>query len=632
MQLEYFWIKSYRNIENEEFNMGGKYIYAASKDHEGKRRISRKENPNFIKNFFSLNETGFTNVTAIVGVNGSGKSNTLNFIRGIISNKFIPRYESPVYLEFVGIFSNGANETIVLKNLSESTFDLEFKHVIIDKIPDILQTIYFHPSYDFSIFPLMGYADDIDVSGNYLLEEDYENQKSALSGINQSDIHKYSESSRQIEFINEVNLESAISEKINLPGYIDIVIEYNPLHEGQKDFWNTPYSFRSFFKLLDNKHEEEINSLAHREGKFLKRSQSKNALDIDSEMFILQSLYYLLRNLFSNLERTNHYLDQGVVKIEEDTLNQKSFRNSLIDFINHQNLFPKESVINLIENIEGVGSFLKNIESYPDHRKTAKVNIDRISELQKSYLKYQESIYNISGNHLPDGFMNFDWHGLSTGEKAYLNLFSRLYYSKRKIYNRLNDSKKSSPTKQFPETLILLLDEAEIGFHLQWQKEYIKNLIEIVPLLFQPENPNIQLIFTTHSPISLSDIPKSNVIYLNKNSDRGKVLNEKESPKHSFGANIHDLLHDAFYLDNGFMGDFADLKIQKAIDWCLKIKSRRGALGIQKLISMIDEPIIKVKLSEMFADKMGENIERARLEAQKQYIENRIKELDNDSN
>jgi predicted ATP-dependent endonuclease of OLD family len=97
---------------------------------------------------------------------------------------------------------------------------------------------------------------------------------------------------------------------------------------------------------------------------------------------------------------------------------------------------------------------------------------------------------------------------MSSGEVAFLNLFSRLYHARE----RLKDEYSS---------IYLFIDEGELGFHFQWQKEYLKNLISFVPKIFK-DGTKIHLIFTTHSPVTLSDVPNHHIVFLNKE------WNEKE--------------------------------------------------------------------------------------------------------
>jgi hypothetical protein len=65
----------------------------------------------------------------------------------------------------------------------------------------------------------------------------------------------------------------------------------------------------------------------------------------------------------------------------------------------------------------------------------------------------------------------------------------------------------------------------------------------------------------THSPFVLSDIPVQNILFLKKNGEKAS----KEGMA-SFGANIHTMLVNSFFLKGGAMGEFAKETILKMID------------------------------------------------------------------
>ena len=73
----------------------------------------------------------------------------------------------------------------------------------------------------------------------------------------------------------------------------------------------------------------------------------------------------------------------------------------------------------------------------------------------------------------------------------------------------------------------------------------------------------VDIRIVTHSPFVLSDIPTDNVLTLRKNiHDVGQIG--------CFGANIHEMLRNTFFLQNGTIGDYATWII-KRIAQCLRI-------------------------------------------------------------
>ena len=194
------------------------------------------------------------------------------------------------------------------------------------------------------------------------------------------------------------------------------------------------------------------------------------------------------------------------------------------------------------------------------------------------------------------------YRNMSSGEFAILNFFSKLYFFL-----------KTKPTTLFnKKNYILLLDEADLGLHPMWKKRFINTILKSIPYFFEEltPKPNLQIILTTHDPLTLSDIPKHNVIFLEK-PEEGKCQISSRFQK-TFGANITDLLADSFFIQDGLIGDFAKSKIKKVIDW---INENRNKTEIneeeleryQKVIELIDERVIKLKLSEMITELLPDN-------------------------
>ena len=79
MELLYLWIDKYKNIEKQGFNFSSQYRFDYNPE-SGELKV--EENPNHIAGFFP---DGISNVTAIIGENGAGKSNLLEFIKASFS-------------------------------------------------------------------------------------------------------------------------------------------------------------------------------------------------------------------------------------------------------------------------------------------------------------------------------------------------------------------------------------------------------------------------------------------------------------------------------------------------------------------------------------------------------------------
>src|SRR5690606_27121633 len=115
--------------------------------------------------------------------------------------------------------------------------------------------------------------------------------------------------------------------------------------------------------------------------------------------------------------------------------------------------------------------------------------------------------------------LNFHYqiaHELSSGEQNFLNFFARFYWAKNEILE--------AETSEYGikgERVVIFIDEGEIALHPEWQRQFFKLVTKFISELFKDRE--IQLIFTTHSPFVLSDIPKDNVIFMKRNEDTGNA-------------------------------------------------------------------------------------------------------------
>ncbi|MDQ1433149.1 MAG: hypothetical protein QG634_434 [Patescibacteria group bacterium] len=191
---------------------------------------------------------------------------------------------------------------------------------------------------------------------------------------------------------------------------------------------------------------------------------------------------------------------------------------------------------------------------------------------------------------------NRKFNDLSHGEQTIFSQFLNIYYFS------LHDKEK---------TFIYLMDEPDLSLHPQWQKKYLYELYNLLHKI----DMTYHVVITTHSPFILSDLPKENVIFLEK----GKQVDVHID---TFGANIHTLLSHGFFMKDGLMGEFAKGKIEDVINYLNDKESTiKDNDEAQKLLNIIGEPIIKNQLQRMLDSKRLSKIDKIDL------IEKQIKEL-----
>ena len=167
----------------------------------------------------------------------------------------------------------------------------------------------------------------------------------------------------------------------------------------------------------------------------------------------------------------------------------------------------------------------------------------------------------------------------------------------------------------FKSSLIFLFDEPEISLHTNWQKNYIKELHALLKRL----KKTYHFIFTSHSPFLLSDVPKENVIFLQKDEITGDCKNvTKKIDIKTFGANIHTLLSHGFFMKDGLMGEFAKGRINEAIKYLnQKTLTEKEIEYCENIISIVGEPILKRQLQRMLDCKRLSEVEQIKKQIEK---------------
>lgn len=135
--------------------------------------------------------------------------------------------------------------------------------------------------------------------------------------------------------------------------------------------------------------------------------------------------------------------------------------------------------------------------------------------------------------------------------------------------------------------LILFLDEIETSLHPEWQRKLVWDTIRF----FETFAPlvRVHVIFASHSPILLSDIPKGNICFLPiRRKARVNVRIDKiwrtqlSGMVNTFALDIFDLYRFPFFLHNGTIGEFARNKLKLASE--RYNGNTKGANAILKLI------------------------------------------------
>lgn len=176
----------------------------------------------------------------------------------------------------------------------------------------------------------------------------------------------------------------------------------------------------------------------------------------------------------------------------------------------------------------------------------------------------------------------------SSGEKQFLQVVGAVLYHLHNI-----DSIASNEMRY--QNVNLIFEEIELYFHPEWQRKWVYWLIAMLRSITYKYIRNINVILVTHSPFVLSDIPKTNVLFLKDGSPN------YDMQMNTFGANIHHLLKNGFFLPGLPMGEFAHRKID-----VIFAKLNEGNFPLENLeqiyddIMQVGEPVIRNELLGLY--------------------------------
>lgn len=569
--VQYLWVEHNYCFEKQEFNFSLEYSVHYD---EGKHQLKITKNDNFIPNFFGKK----IDVTAVVGKNGTGKTSLLHYISSI-------NYYNGLYSNIHGNCIIIFNENNVLKvfcspQIKRLGIECDYEiNELLNKDKFISNEYFKDIRYEY--FTPVFSKSDITNSENF---GGYTNLSTynILKKNNKVSIEYFflDEFSKQIRFFSEFK-DKITNFGINYPRYV--IVWFNNNKNGI----------------------EEVYKKAN-QGKDLNETDIKCEVDkIIEKCFPEKNVNYEL--LFKEkiacsmtLSIINRLKKSGLETLECKQLLElieKSFGNGRIVDTELQD--PFEELKAFLSNLEYKYCFqIKAYQEFINYIETSIVIKDTAALFNLKALRFFMSVYRGQDEYTvdvdasliefvqkyketidEDDYLLFEWK-LSSGEMLLLTAYARFYDEKIKNINRNIKNR------------IVLLDEAEVSFHPEWQRIYLSNMLKFFMDLYN--DCHIQLIIATHSPIILSDIPKQNIIYLSKDEKGSTKVDLITEHEETFGANVYKLYNNAFFMDNGAVGEFAKeyiCKIKEDID-----NSSKSYEKIVEDISIIGDEFIRDQL------------------------------------
>lgn len=194
---------------------------------------------------------------------------------------------------------------------------------------------------------------------------------------------------------------------------------------------------------------------------------------------------------------------------------------------------------------------------------------------------------------------------ISSGEYQKNAIISSLIYHLKNLDSVQSQSEQKSEILKMIKfdlvysftSIYVIFDEIELYFHPEFQRQFIKELLFKISKTNFKNIKNINFLFITHSPFILSDIPKNNVLFLEKGKPNTTMT------ENTFASNIHTLLQHGFFLNSVPIGDFAKDKINyyfKLLHEGKTIDDEGNAFYNQLLL--VGEPFIKAQLLKLYND------------------------------
>lgn len=582
------YIKFKKGKETFDINFPTKFdIHSTEKD-----VYRSEENKSYLQNFFT-NNIDF--IYSIVGKNASGKTSLLQIIIDIMTQQ----YEE----EYTVLFEKKINEEIefiVYSNYEK--VNLNGEH--------IESTDFFDLKDKQSVVLLTNMVDDNEI---YYYEEDIINLSKTFLISNEDTLDSFfwSEMSKNIEFVLKFKNEVEIEEYIKLPEQIRFNFLFEKGFVSEYDFIN------DLAKLGSNYYKSNLidaviySTLEKLEYCYHQLVEKKYYIDFDRVYYYLffskNNFLEIVKKIIEELPDIVQ-LKQKNQEIDLEIKSKKKIQNrSYQVFLDdrqediEENLYIKSGLskkekIEIVENMDLklVNNFVNSLEEwgrlleyfsgfYAESSSNSLFENSIRGVVSTNDLYNLDEFYQTSDFNWEDSIdIFYSWRSLSSGENAFLSLFSRLY----------------SSILDLKEDVILIIDEGDMSFHPEWQQKWVYILTNVIQKVFS--DINFQIIITTHSPFILSDLPSRNILLLNNNQ---KV--EERDLNLSFGSNIQELLSHKFFITSGLTGEFAKRKINNTIDDLIIGEKIDNSFLKESntIINMIGEPLVRKKAHDLYTEK-----------------------------
>lgn len=558
MKLVAIWIEKYMGLENLGFNLGDELFFDFVFNDKERKLTIRAEKTNDYFNLFENSK--IKNISGLIGNNGAGKTSFLKLLN-------VCESKSPIEHCVFILLKDENTQKFIGFNYGNVFKKNKIEIILTDELKDIISP----------------YSITTENSDNPFKDFDLLFYSNLYSAQNDGYLKNRSNLNRSVDYLTRKTLSQSNIEKYNK--------RYNKLPKQSEAQYNVLnlYFIERFKKLI---HFLSVINTQHPElKKIIDFIPFPNTLNINFNEDLYEQFNSKLGGLDSEnkiLERIIQYATNYFNKeknIELRFVRELAFKFFLITIQDEFATIPRKKL--LLKNLDLflkngeidiyifdlLNNFLMSYERKDWKEKTKKLN-NFLGQIFNKKLKIvikenrllppfglntykidvTDSVWNfIKGiNDLfeddEEPLITFRWHGLSSGQEAILNQFVQLWEG-------INNVRRSY--------LIITIDEGELYLHPEWQRRYIDLIYTFVNYFIERNEHiiNSQIILSSHSPFIVSDIPKFNLVFMDRKED-SNILGEKVMIKSSqlqqatFGGNIFELYKNSFFVKD-FFGEYS---------------------------------------------------------------------------
>ena len=618
--IQYIWVEKYKCLEDFEANFSNRVTFHYDKDNNMIECL--QENNDYIEGFAGDR----IQLSCIVGRNGAGKTTILRFLKEILSDEYGGVSYNCIVIVFDGqeytgwYYLSANNDQKHHLNTTFSSLTLHNHEEIVQKETERLNSklntraichfglksaryIFCSNSLSSSFYKQPMGQDELSPSFAIFKNREPDN------GIRKDPVNEYflDQFNLQMRLILDVG-DSLEAFSINYPYYVIGSLIFEKEHfekwvddytknSGKEERIRQDQLYESF---LHFRTDDRMNSFWDQFAISVfysiayEISHTYNKYDSEEYLIFLKHVEECTQNgafesVYRFLSDDQFWEDKANAML---FINRRKYYDFLVYFKELTEFNRNDDYPLYIPMLDGTVSFVIPVRQ----EYATKANFFPRGYIHTDIYDFFKKYREVASFH---SFIHFSW-GLSDGEQALLDLFSRLYsLAKHDKNNMRYYLAENTSDSDYERNAVLLLDEIDNSLHPEWQRKIIAALVAFIDKVYQ--GTNTQIVLTTHSPIMLSDIPRQDTVFLQKDSETGRTISVES--EETFAANIFSLFRNAFFLDESGIGSFAEDKLCTLIDMIKKLDSYDGKTSvyiekkkeIKKRIRCIGDPYVQHK-------------------------------------